>query len=83
MSGRTMFLMISRSGPPYTMLPSPSPVSNNLKGVTKIYKAMRDYRMNFRTGEVPVDTCIVYVKSYEDEWRDAVFNVLCGTLIPV
>jgi hypothetical protein len=48
--------------------------------VTDIYKLMRDHQVDFRTGDVPGDRGIVYVKSYEDEWRDAMFNVLCETL---
>jgi hypothetical protein len=49
--------------------------------ITDIYKMMGDHRVNFRTGEVPEDRGIVYVKSYEDEWKDNMLNFLCETLV--
>jgi len=48
--------------------------------ITDIYKAMSDNSVDFRSGQVQGGRGIVYVKSYEDEWMEAAFNVLCETL---
>jgi hypothetical protein len=48
--------------------------------ITDIYKSMSDNNVDFRSGQVQGGRGIVYVKSYEDEWSEAAFNVLCETL---
>jgi len=49
--------------------------------VTDIYKAMSDYRVDFRKGEVPGDKGLVFVKSYEDEFRLEMLSLIHASLL--
>ncbi|OGD44982.1 hypothetical protein A3K69_00830 [Candidatus Bathyarchaeota archaeon RBG_16_57_9] len=49
--------------------------------VTDICKAMSDHGVDFRTGEVPGDRELVFVKRYEDEFRLEMLSLIHASLL--